>query len=177
MENLIMCPSCGQENIEGEDRCGNCGSPLRDVDIPRADQSSGWVRSVMEEKLEGLERQDAVTVSADVSVSDAVRRMDEAGVDYLLVMSAADGGAPVGIFTAHDALHKSADNLTTLRDVTVGEMMTRKPEVLNQDDTIAAAISKLAIAEFSHLPVAYKDGGYGIISVESVVRSIAHEEW
>lgn len=176
MENLIVCPSCGHENIEGEDRCVNCSSPLRDVDIPRADQSSGWVRSVMEEKLGGLERSSAVTVGADERVSDAVRRMSDAGVDYLLVMSATDG-TPAGIFTAHDAMHKSAGDIAWLRNATVGEMMTAKPEVLNADDTVAAAISKLAIAEFSHLPVAYTDGSYGIISVESVVRSIAHEQW
>lgn len=171
-----MCPSCGQENIEGEDRCVNCSSPLRDVDIPRADQSSGWVRSVMEEKLGALEQTVAVTTHANESARDAARRMNDAGVDYLLVVNEGDG-APVGILTAHDYLHKSVTDDASLKSATVGEMMTAKPEVLGVDDTVASAISKLAIGEFSHLPVVYADGTYGIISVESVMRSIAHEEW
>ncbi|MBA3806215.1 MAG: hypothetical protein H0X14_10950, partial [Acidobacteria bacterium] len=58
----MICPSCGHDNIEGMDRCDNCMKSLRDLDVPRADATRGLVRSVMEDDLRKLEREEALTV-------------------------------------------------------------------------------------------------------------------
>ncbi|HYE64823.1 MAG TPA: hypothetical protein VD966_04530, partial [Pyrinomonadaceae bacterium] len=58
----MICPSCGYDNIEGMDRCENCMTPLRNLDVPRADATHGLVRSVMEDDLGELEQDQALTV-------------------------------------------------------------------------------------------------------------------
>ena len=32
-ENIVICPSCGAENIEGVDNCERCLSDLRSIDV------------------------------------------------------------------------------------------------------------------------------------------------
>ena len=33
-KNIVICPSCGSENIEGSDSCSNCMMDLSSIDVP-----------------------------------------------------------------------------------------------------------------------------------------------
>src|SRR4029078_12441626 len=83
VENLLEvermnCPSCGHENIDGIDRCENCLAPFRQLDIPSADGAVGLARSVMEDNLNRLDREDPISVAPQASVSEVTRRMKDA---------------------------------------------------------------------------------------------------
>ncbi|MEK6283711.1 MAG: CBS domain-containing protein [Acidobacteriota bacterium] len=99
----MICPSCGSENIEGNDRCENCLTSFRDLDIPRPDAAEGLPRSVMSDKLSRLERESAIIVAADTPAIEVARQMKEQNSGCALVL---DGPKLVGIFTEHDVLLK-----------------------------------------------------------------------
>jgi CBS domain-containing protein len=112
----MLCPGCGFENIDGTDRCENCLSPFRDLDVPRPDSAEGLARSVMEDTLDQLDYDEPLFVTPETPAIEVAGRMREAHLGCALVL---DGGKLVGIFTEHDVLLKmtsvTADSQTAGR--------------------------------------------------------------
>src|SRR5687767_11741439 len=125
----MICPSCGHDNLEGTDRCDNCLAPFRDLDVPRADASEGLARSVMEDNLGRLEKEETVTVVPEMPVLEVVRLMKRANSGCALVV---DGGKLAGIFTEHDVLRKMTGAAARSQTTAVKDLMTSNPEVLNE---------------------------------------------
>ena len=170
----MICPDCGHDNIEGMDRCENCMKPLRDLDVPRSEATAGLVRSVMEDKLGQLLEDETLMVSPDTPVSEVIRRMKETAMSCALVV---EGRNLAGIFTEHDVLCKLAcaehETLTT----PIRELMTPQPEALNETDSIAAALNKMAVGRYRNVPVQRQDGTYALTSIKHVLKYIAQEDW
>ncbi|HYJ87702.1 MAG TPA: CBS domain-containing protein [Pyrinomonadaceae bacterium] len=108
----MICPSCGTENIDGNDRCENCLSSFRDLDIPNPDVAEGLARHVMKDKLSELQKETPIIVAPDTSAIDVATRMKELNTGCALVL---DGPKLVGIFTEHDVLRRMSANLLTQR--------------------------------------------------------------
>jgi len=104
----MNCPSCGHENIEGNDRCENCLAPFRDLDVPRADSAEGLARSVMEDNLSELDSDEPIFVAPDMPALEVARLMKNSNCGCALVV---DGGNLVGIFTEHDVLLRMSDSV------------------------------------------------------------------
>ncbi|HEY5884486.1 MAG TPA: CBS domain-containing protein [Pyrinomonadaceae bacterium] len=178
----MNCPACGSENIDGTDRCENCLAPFRDLDVPRADAAEGLARSVMEDKLSQLDYEDPILVSKDAPAGEVAQRMKSAQSGCALVV---ENGKLVGIFTEHDVLRQftstsnagSANSLTWCTDSPVSQLMSSNPEALHEHDSVAAALNKMSIGQYRHLPVERSDGTYAVASIKSVLRYIAREDW
>ena len=170
----MLCPSCGHDNIEGMDRCENCMKSLRDLDVPRPDATRGLARSVMEDDLSDLEQEESLTVGPEEPALEAVRRMKEAQTACVLVV---DGDELVGIFTEHDVLTRMAGAQSSVQDLTVSELMSRNPEALRETDSVAAALNKMAVGRYRHVPMKKSDGTYAVTSIKHVLRYIAQEDW
>src|SRR5258705_7201174 len=99
----MNCPSCGYENIDGSDRCDNCLSSFRQLDIPSADAAEGLARSVMEDNLSRLDEDAIISVAPATAALDVTQLMRNANTGCALVVN---GGKLVGIFTEHDVLKK-----------------------------------------------------------------------
>lgn len=97
----MNCPSCGHENLEGNDRCENCLAPFRDLDVPRVDSAEGLARSVMEDNLKELDQDETICVAPDTPAIEVAQLMKNSNSGCALVL---DGGKLVGIFTEHDVL-------------------------------------------------------------------------
>lgn len=148
---------------------------LRDLDVPRPDATRGLVRSVMEDDLRKLERGETVTVSPSTPAIEVVQRMKEAQAGCALVV---DKGELVGIFTEHDVLCKmTGANARGTADVRVSELMSANPESLRETDSVAAALNKMALGRYRHVPVLKQDGGYTVSSIQHVLKFIAQEDW
>jgi CBS domain-containing protein len=104
----MNCPSCGHENIEGNDRCENCLAPFRDLDVPRADSAEGLARSVMEDNLSELDSDEPICVVPDTPVLEVTRLMKNSNCGCALIV---DDGKLVGIFTEHDVLLRMTDSV------------------------------------------------------------------
>jgi CBS domain-containing protein len=170
----MICPSCSHENIEGMDRCEECLTPLTKLDIPRADGSEGLARSVMEDNLAQLEQEEAILVGVDTPTLDVVRKMGVERKGCALVM---DGNTLAGIFTEHDVLKKLNHADPDCTGVAVKSLMSANPETLDEADSVAAALNKMSMGRYRHIPVARKDGSYTVVSIKEVLKYIAQENW
>lgn len=171
----MICPSCGHDNLEGMDRCENCMKSLRDLDVPRADATAGLVRSVMEDNLSHLDQMETLTVRPEDPALEVARRMRDAQTGCALVLE--DEGKLVGIFTEHDVLNKLVSVEGEAQGVSVNELMSGNPEALRESDSVAAALNKMALGRYRHVPIARDDGSYSVASIKSVLKYIAQEDW
>ena len=170
----MNCPSCGHENIDGTDRCDNCLAPFRDLDVPRADAAEGLARSVMEDNLGRLEPEETITVVPETPVLDVVRLMQRANSGCALVV---EGGKLAGIFTEHDVLRKMTGTEARSPATAVKDLMSPNPEVLHEQDSVAAALNKMSIGRYRHIPVKRNDGSYTVASIKNLLIYIAKEDW
>ncbi len=183
----MNCPSCGHENIDGSDRCENCLSPFRQLDIPSADAAEGLARSVMEDNLSQLDHEKTISVAPDTPALEVARLMKDSNSGCALVL---DGVKLVGIFTEHDVLLKMTGESAsegassapesegqTLPGVLVKELMSPDPETLNEKDSVAEALNKMSLGRYRHIPFRKSDGSYAVASIKSVLKYIAREDW
>ena len=174
----MICPSCGAENLEGNDRCDNCLGSFRDLDIPSSDAAEGLARHVMEDRLSQLDQEVTVVVAPDTPAADVARKMKEANTGCALVL---DGPKLVGIFTERDVLRSAgttaASSFGSALQVEVKNLMSSNPEILNEDESIAFALNKMSIGQYRHIPIQRADGSFSVASIKSVLKYIAQEQW
>ena len=161
----MLCPVCRHDNFEGEDTCANCGADLAAADVPQP--AIEFRDTILGSHLDALGVGEPSVVDPGLSVSDAIRRMHEAGTDCLLVC---DGDRLVGIFTDRDAVVKVAGKAAS---AAVRDVMTPDPVVLRPDDRLAVAIHKMAVGGFRHVPVVDAKGRpTAVVSAADVFRHI-----
>ncbi len=170
----MTCPSCGHENIEGTDRCENCMTGLQKLDVLQTGTTRGLARSVMEDNLSQLSSEETVTVAPEALALDVVKQMSSAQSGCALVVAE---GKLVGIFTEHDVLHRMFGAAANAGKLVVGDLMSPDPESLHETDSVAAALSKMSLGRYRHIPVARTDGSYRVTSIKSVLEYIAREDW
>ena len=162
----VICPACGFDNIEGDDECARCGTPLSNADLPAP--HSNFEQRLVVGRLAGLASQPPVTVAGDTPVAQALETMRSGGLDAVLVVN---GHRLMGIFTERDALLKLAGR--SLAGITVADVMTPDPVVLRADDTVAVAINKMAVGGFRHIPLVEDGRPTGIVTARDVFHRIA----
>ncbi len=141
----MFCPACGSENIDGSDRCDNCLTSFRDLDIPGADAAEGLRRSVMEDRLNKLGYDEPVCVMPDAPVSDVIELMKQSHSGCALVV---EDGKLIGIFTEHDVLLK----LTS--DKSAATAPVDEP-ILVEKETVGLPLEQVPVSglPFSEIPV------------------------
>jgi signal-transduction protein with cAMP-binding, CBS, and nucleotidyltransferase domain len=169
----MICPSCGYDNIEGADRCDECMTPLFNRDVPRPDSAAGLARSAMEDDLSKLESE-FLGVTPDAAASEVVDQMKQARLGCALVL---DQGKLVGIFTERDLLSKLTGKAAQPPTTPVGQLMSSNPEVLLETDSVAAALNKMSMGRYRHIPVQKSDGSYCVTSIKHVLKYLARSQW
>src|SRR5690349_5369062 len=134
--NVVICPSCGFENIEGVDACERCTMNLSSIDIPESTQLVN--ESDLNIPISAVRMTRPRVVSPTQTVREAVAQMREDPTGAVVVV---DKGQTVGIFTERDVLKKVAAQPGAM-DASVGSMMTHDPVVLREDDKMAYALNK-----------------------------------
>ncbi|HKZ01487.1 MAG TPA: CBS domain-containing protein [Pyrinomonadaceae bacterium] len=155
------------------DRCENCLTPLTKLDLPQAEAGRGLECSVMEDKLGQLEQEEAVLAELETPAIEVVKQMRTRRTGCALVLN---GKQLAGIFTEHDVLKKMAD-APAAAQIPVKELMSRNPETLNEGESVAAALNKMSMGRYRHIPVVNRDGSFGVISIKNVLKYIAREDW
>lgn len=162
---VMRCPSCGFDNLPGEDTCANCGADLWAMDTPQV--ATTFQGRLLGEHLGAIAAGEPPTIEPGASVARAVERMRELGVDYLVVMAQ---GRLVGIVTERDVILKLSDKQLAVFDVR--DAMTRDPVVLRPEDTLAVAIHKMAVGGFRHIPVVDDGRPVAVIAAKDVFHHI-----
>jgi len=148
-------------------------TPLAKLDLPYS-EGTGLECSVMEDNLRELEYEPLLLAGLDTPALEVVNKMRSLRTGCALVI---DGNGLAGIFTEHDVLTKMTGAAAVPEHTPVKNLMSHKPEVLNEADSVAAALNKMSIGRYRHIPVAKSDGSYGVISIKNVLKYIARENW
>ena len=164
--NVMICPVCRAENIEGADFCEVCGSDLGDLKLPRAD--TALEQKLMTGHLSDIAVHEAQSVAPGDPVFLAVHFMRTHGTECVLVRDQDD--KIVGILSERDILFKAAGH--DLMAQAVKDIMTPDPVILRQEDTIAVAIHKMAVGGFRHIPFVDRDKTL-MVSIQDVFAHVA----
>lgn len=162
--NLIVCPNCQHENIEGTDTCENCQSDLRGVDVPETAQPAS--DSDLNRPLGSAQLSAPVTIGPTASVRDALSLMKRQDAGALVVT---DGPKIVGMFTERDILKRLAGE-PDRGHMSVSEVMTPDPVILRDTDTMAVALNKMGVGGFRHIPLTHDGKLVAVVSVRDVLK-------
>jgi CBS domain-containing protein len=76
-----------------------------------------------------------------------------------------------GIFTERDLLLRCADK--DLDRLKLSEVMTREPQALREDDTLACALNLMSVGGYRHVPILRDGHLIGFLSVRGILRYLA----
>jgi len=167
--NVMICPDCRAENIEGADVCVVCGADLAQLKLPRAE--TALEDQLANGQLRDIAAHEALNVSPLDPVSLAVHFMRQHNTECVLVRDAARN--IVGILSERDILMKAAGANRDLMAMAVRDIMTPDPVILREDDTIAVALHKMAVGGFRHIPFVDHDGTTLMVSIQDVFHHVA----
>ena len=170
----IQCPSCGHQNIEGEDRCAQCLHTLHQVVIPPKKKDT--IQNVMMTApiSDLITGKDLLVASPSDSIQKIVKIFQEQKKNCVIVYK---NKKMVGILSNRDILWKVAGKQKDLSKVRVEEVMTPNPEWVRLSDPIAFAVNKMAMGGFRHVPVLDEDGApLSIILIKDVLEHLSRRE-
>jgi CBS domain-containing protein len=162
--NIVICPSCGAENIEGADVCERCMMDLSSIDVPESTQVVN--ESDLTIPISAVRMTRPTTVGPMQTVREAIAQMREDPTGAVVVV---ENGQVVGIFTDRDVLKKTAARKGVM-DEPVALYMTHDPVVLREDDTMAYALNKMGDGGFRHIPVVRDGELVGMVTVRDVMN-------
>jgi len=166
------CPCCGHDNIPGMDLCEECGNSLMRADVDRVQMQDRIARSLGEDRVSDLEPLPGVFVSAETPLPEGLRTMAEKEVGVLLAIDA--GGKLVGILTERDLLVRVAVEDRDIAKLTVGDVMTDRPDTVQPNHILAYALHRMMVGNYRYLPLVGEDGKpAGIISCAHIIRYLS----
>src|SRR5947199_262418 len=119
----MICPTCGWDNLPGNEHCSHCRQDLTLLDRPCP--GNRVERSLMEDHVGVLNIKPPSTILPDTTVRQAIAVMLERNIGALLVVD--DRGNLLGIFSERDLLKKLAGIHVLYADMPVRGFMTLKP--------------------------------------------------
>src|SRR5262249_48336119 len=145
----MICPTCGYDNLPGNEECANCQQDLTQIDRPAA--QNRVERSLMEDHVSVLRPKPPVTIRPDTTVQAAIQVMLEHDIGALLVVDSK--GKLLGIFSERDLLKKVAGLHENYAELPVATFMTPNPETVSATDTLDFALHKMDCGGYPHLPL------------------------
>ena len=162
----MNCPTCGEDNIPGEDLCQNCGMDLAGLDV------EAWgldpKDTVLATTLAHLPLQDALVLSPSATVSEAIELMQQQHQGCVFVTD--DGGALSGVLTERDVVARVAAPGRDPGRTRLEEVMTPNPVTLQKEDPLAWALHRMGVDGFRHLPILDDGQLIGFLSVRTVLE-------
>jgi CBS domain-containing protein len=110
---------------------------------------------------------DVLTIEADVSVFEAVRKMVDANVGSLLVT---EDGEIAGIVTERDYLRRVTLEGRTDKEIEVREIMSAPLVVATPETSIDECMAMMTDRRIRHIPVVEGGEVVGVVSIGDVVK-------
>lgn len=164
----MICPSCGHDNVPGNEVCSHCQQSLTPLDRPVA--GNRVERSLMEDRVHVLPLHPIVTLTPQTPIREAIRLMLERDVGAVLVVD--EDGKLLGIFGERDLLKRVAGLCDNYMDQPVGPFMTPRPVSVGPGDTLNFVLHKMDGGGYRHIPVSDAGKPLSVISVRDMLRHI-----
>lgn len=129
------------------------------------------IRSIPKQNVGDIASKDVISLKIDCDLKEAARLFTQHNIDGAPVMK---DGKVVGVFTVTDLVHAFAEDKD---DVTVGDLMSTKVIIINEDLSISNAIEILFKKSISRLIIADNDNNLlGIVTRTDLINSITNFE-
>jgi CBS domain-containing protein len=117
------------------------------------------------------------TVSTSATLAEVARVMKDRHVGSVIVtQTLADRPVVSGVITDRDVACAQLDRRSDLASLSAGEVMTRNPLVINEDDSLDTAIEKLRARMVRRAPVVSATGALvGVVSTDDLFAYVARE--
>ena len=170
----MKCPSCGFNNLGGEDRCDQCLHSLMQLDIPHPKRDDGSDNLFSKPVSDLLTGKDLLVCSPSDTVQKIVKTFQKDKKGCVLVY---EKKKMVGILSNRDLLLRVTGQYKDLSKVKVVEVMTRNPGYVKPEDPIAFAVNKMAMGGYRHVPVIRGDGTpVSILLIKDVLRYLSQSK-
>jgi CBS domain-containing protein len=140
-------------------------------DPPRKGRG-GFDKELIREPVTNLPVREAVVLSAQSSVTEAMRSMQRDHRGCVLVTDDGTSSSKLlGIFTERDVLFRIVDRGKNPATLPLEDVMTPDPEVLPISATVAYALNKMSLGGFRHIPVVNEEHHPAfVVSVRDIVE-------
>jgi CBS domain-containing protein len=118
-----------------------------------------------------------VSVSTGAPISDVARLMRDEHIGAVIVTESGRG-APrvVGMITDRDIIRAQLERAADLSRLSAGEVMTRNPLVIGEEESVDGAIAHLRARAVRRAPVVAVEGTLvGLISTDDLLLNVAHK--
>ena len=121
--------------------------------------------AISEEPVSNIQHTPHASVSPDMTVGEAVKKL---ALEHVACLMVEEDGKLIGVFTEREVLNKVALE-HQLEDRPVREVMTPNPVYVYADDPAAAALCVMAVSGHRHVPVLNNEERVlGIVSPQRV---------
>jgi len=120
-------------------------------------------------KVIDIIRREAITLDADVTVSEAARIMREKGEGCVIVMR---NNIPVGMLTERDVTWKVVGEGLDPKSVKIGEVMSSPLITVNPDADLSEAAKTMETFRVRRLAVIRNNKIYGVIKAVDIARHL-----
>ncbi|MBR0271421.1 MAG: CBS domain-containing protein [Methanobrevibacter sp.] len=129
------------------------------------------IRSIPKQTVGDIASKNVISLKVDCNLKDAAKLFSENRIDGAPVMK---DGKVVGVFTVTDLVHAFADDRD---DATVGDLMSKKVIIINENLKIAKALEILFKKSISRLIIADDDNNLlGIVTRTDLINSMTNLE-
>jgi len=115
--------------------------------------------------LSKIMNRDVVTVDTKTKLYDVASKMTIQKIGAVVVL---DKGKMAGIFTERDLLTKVVYENRNPAQAVMSEVMTRSPQTLRPDQSVADAYDMMSSQGFRHVPIVDGDKLVGIVSIRDI---------
>ena len=129
------------------------------------------IRSIPKQTVGDIASKNVISLKVDCNLKDAAKLFSENKIDGAPVMK---NGKVVGVFTVTDLIHAFADDKD---GATVGDLMSKKVIIINENLKIAKALEILFKKSISRLIIADDDNNLlGIVTRTDLINSMTNLE-
>jgi len=118
-----------------------------------------------------------ITVDVGIDVAAAAVVMRENKIGYLIVTDKTSAGrAPIGVLTDRDIVIKVTAKDVNPHALTVGDVMTREPLIVTEDDGISETLHRMRKLGVRRVPVVGARGQIaGVLSIDDAIDHLASQ--
>jgi CBS domain-containing protein len=128
------------------------------------------LETVASQTMASIPSREPVRVPPEARLGDVVALMRNLKQGAALVV---ERGNLIGIFTEHDLLRRVDHATLAWRDRPVQEVMTPRPMIIRETDTIAEALRRMDHGRHRHLPILRGREPVAIVSVRDILAYLA----
>jgi len=164
----MICPTCGHDNLPGDEECAHCQQALTSLDQPTPQDKIE--HSLMVDQVGLLQPKPPLTVGPNVTIREAIQQLLKHNVGAMLVVD--EAGKLLGIFSERDLLKKIAGIHETFENLKIADFMTANPESISLKDNLNFALHKMDCGGYRHLPILSGGLPCGVVSVRDMLKHI-----